>query len=184
MGLLLILKGCTMAIHRTKKATSKMAKAPTSSAAVKLRRRKPAETAVPKVAARVAKGAEIRLVKKLDGVVTDVTHTAQVYRGMERDGTDRLQALLTSYGHLLEGTEEIQHRMWAMVQQSAGTVLTVPREFANCRSFTDVAKKQQDLVQGFLGHWVWASHAMLTASRRVVDRAIRPLESEILDTAG
>jgi hypothetical protein len=181
---------CMMAIQRTVKTAARPAKtaaphpfAPAKAVVAKNpakpRQQKAAVEDVPKVATRVMKDAEIRLVRKTDRVVTDVAHTAQVYRGMERDGNDRLQALATSYGHLFQGAEEIQQRMWDMLQQSVGSALSIPHEFAQCRSFTDVAEKQQDLIHGFFSNWVASSHAMLIASRRAVDRAIRPLEAQL-----
>jgi hypothetical protein len=184
-----------MAIHRTAKVAAKPAKAATPKAthpAKKLapktpvlpRQRKPEVAAVPKVAARVVKHAEIQLVRKVDRVMTDVKHTAQIYRGMEADGAGRLKAIASAYGHLFQGAEEIQQPMWDIVQQTVGAALSAPREFAQCKNFTEIAAKQQDFVHGFVGRWATASHAVLAASRRVVDRAIRPLESQLLDTAG
>jgi hypothetical protein len=170
--------------HTALPRVTKPTKALVTKTAAKSRHDKPTVADVPKVAAHVMKDAEIRLVRKMDQVATNVSDTAQVYRGMEAEIADRLQALTSSYGHLFKGTEEIQQRTWDMVQQSIGLTLRAPRELAQCTSFTEIAEKQQDLLQDFLSNWVTASHMLLTTSRRVVDRAIRPLELQLSGVAG
>ena len=169
-----------MAIQRTTKTGSKPTRASAAKVPAKPRAPRPATATVPATVARAAKDVEIRLVERAEEAVADTAQTARIYRASERDGADTLQALVSSYGQLFEGAEEIHERIWEIAQHSLGSVLALPYEFAQCRSFTEIAEKQRDVVISLFGSWMSASHTLLLASRRITDRAIRPLEAQLV----
>jgi hypothetical protein len=109
----------------------------------------------------------------------DIAAAGDLLRDTSDFAADRMNALFSSYAVLANGAQQLQHTMLAAWQQSWETAASSPGEFLQCRSLTDVATLQRDLLRRGIDGWLDANTRLLKLSGSIAERAVEPIADRI-----
>jgi len=105
--------------------------------------------------------------------------TGDAYRDSSEFATERMNALLSAYAVLASGAQEIQRTYLEVLQRSMEMAAAGQHDLMQCKSLSDVAEVQRDLMRKNLDEWLEGGSKLLHVSSRIVEDAVRPIEDKI-----
>ncbi len=107
------------------------------------------------------------------------TRAADVYRESTEFAAERMRAMLSTYSAIAGGLQEIQKTYVEALQRSMEMAANGPREMMQCKSFSELASLQRDLLRRGIDEWFESGSKLIGVSSRIAEDAMRPVEERM-----
>lgn len=106
----------------------------------------------------------------------ELAKVGESYRDGAALAAGRMSAMLGAYEVMAVGLQELQKTYLEAVRRSVEMASSTPRELMGCKSFSDVAEVQRELVCRGLDEWFDNSAKLLAVSSRIAEDAMSRIE--------
>ncbi len=130
-------------------------------------------------AAAATREATGRISQRVQDATKDMSEATGTLRDTSGYAADRMNALLSSYAVLANGAQEFQQKMFEIWQNSWDMAANTPGELLQCRSLTDFAELQRDMLRKGIDSWLDVNSKFLRLSGNLAERAVEPIEERL-----
>ena len=104
------------------------------------------------------------------------SRATDVYRESTEFAAERMRVMLSAYSVIAGGLQEMQKTYVEALQRSMEMAASGPREMMQCKSLSDLASLQRDLLRRGLDEWFESGSKLIGVSSRIAEDAMRPVE--------